>query len=603
MRHSRIFFCIAILTILGLVLSACEIEGGVPTPTVDMETPPDASTNEESLAAIEAREDTWSIGLINQPQNLYPYHASPTTERVASPITELLFPAPVLAYSYGYTTTEVLEQIPTLDNGGAEIQPVDVYLDAAGEITTTVTDVITQVDQLVVTYRWNPELHWSDGTPVTSEDSVFAYELARAAPPNNTAIDRLAQTVSYEAIDEHTTRAILQPDLTGVTYFLNYWTPLPRHLLEGMEPAEILDSDFARQPIGYGPYAIEERTTSEIRLVRNEHYFGPTPTVSEIAISFLPNLDLLRANILNGNLDVAMTDQIVPEQFEQLDQDVGNEQLQVTYTPNTIWEHIDFNLDVQLLQDIRVRRAILLGTNRQGMVNTIFDGHTPVLDSWVLPNQPEAAPSDGLTQYPYNPDAARELLDEGDYIDTDEDGIRSTSEGFPLTLELLTTDNTNNPVRSTIAEQFTQNMQEIGIDVIITEVPASDFFSVEGPLQRREFEMALFGWGASPNAGGLSLWSCNAIPSEQNGWRGENFSGWCFRNADRAIRTGVTTLDSEERRAAYIDQQEMWTREIPAMPLFQRLNVTLAAPNVQGIQPDTFAPLTWNITEWQRGEE
>lgn len=58
----------------------------------------------------------------------------------------------------------------------------DAYLDDAGGITTTVTQVITQVDQLIVTFHWNPALRWSDGQPVTADDLVFAYEAAKANP-------------------------------------------------------------------------------------------------------------------------------------------------------------------------------------------------------------------------------------------------------------------------------------------------------------------------------------------------------------------------------------------------------------------------------------
>src|SRR5205823_1667543 len=127
----------------------------------------------------------------------------------------------------------------------------------------------------VVTYHWNPDLRWSDGQPVTAADSVFAYELAKKTPPNDEAVDRLAATLRYEAVDEHTTRAILQPDVTGSTYFLNYWTPLPRHILKDIPSDRLRTSDFARMPVGYGPYAMKNRTRGEIQMVRNQYYFGP----------------------------------------------------------------------------------------------------------------------------------------------------------------------------------------------------------------------------------------------------------------------------------------------------------------------------------------
>ena len=249
------------LTCLSLLLAACAIEGGAPTATPITVAPTfgPAPTDAAVAAASAARDDTWAIGLLDQPRDLYPYARDAPSQRIAAPLTELLFPAPVLALNYTYTATGVLERIPSLENGDAALRKADVYLDAANNITTTVTDVITQVDQLVVTFHWNPKLSWSDGQPLTADDSVFAYELARAAPPSDEARDRLAQLTSYERVDDHTTRAILRPDLITPNYFLTYWTPLPRHVLKGVDPAKVRDSDFARTPIGYGPYMINRR--------------------------------------------------------------------------------------------------------------------------------------------------------------------------------------------------------------------------------------------------------------------------------------------------------------------------------------------------------
>src|SRR5690349_7634486 len=281
--------------LLVLVLTACSIEGGVPeVPPTEPVAPLPRPTDSVAAAALATRNDTWKIGLLDQPKDLYPYQPDSNSQRIAAPILELLFPSPILAFNYGYTTTGVLAQIPTIENGGAEVRKSDVYLDATGNITTTATQVVTQVDQLVVTYRWNPDLHWSDGQPVTAADSVFAYELAKKTPPNDEAVDRLAATLRYEVVDEHTTRAILRPDVTGSTYFLNYWTPLPQHILKNMPPDQLRKSDFAHKPIGYGPYAIQELAHGEMQMMRNQYYFGSSPKTSHLTISFLPNIDLLR---------------------------------------------------------------------------------------------------------------------------------------------------------------------------------------------------------------------------------------------------------------------------------------------------------------------
>ncbi|GAB4111861.1 MAG: peptide ABC transporter substrate-binding protein [Roseiflexaceae bacterium] len=593
------------LCLLLVSLVACEVEGGVerptPPPAAATDAPLDPTPMPTSAAvadAIQARRDTWVVGLLDVPPDLYPYPSGPAAARALAPINELLFPSPVLAINYTYTTTGVLERIPTFENGDAVITQADVYLDAAGTITTTVTDIITQVNQIEVTFRWNKQLRWSDGTPVTANDSLFAYELAKAAPPSNEAFLLLDQIASYEVIDEHTTRATLKPDITGQTYFLSYWTPLPRHLLEGVDPATLRSSPFARQPLGYGPYQIEQIMPGEIRLVRNPYYFGPPPRAERVTFLFLRDLDAIRANFANGNLDLAVTDRLTPDLLLDLQQ-LADDGVVIDYSANPIWEHIDFNLDVPILQDIRVRRAIAFGTNRQRMIDLLYNGQTNLLESWVLPDQAEAAPLDQITRYPYNPEEARKLLEEAGYTDPDGDGIRASQE-MTLTLQLFTSDG---PIRERTAALFQEDMRAIGIDIELITLTTGELFSPDGPLFQRQFELGLYAWVAGPDPGGLLLWSCLAVPSENNRWQGDNFAGWCFRDADRAIREATTTLDPQVRRDAYIRQQQLWTQEVPSLPLFQRASVAMMTTDVIGAQLDPLAPITWNIQQWQRQPE
>jgi peptide/nickel transport system substrate-binding protein len=592
-RYLSVFVC------FSLFLAACELEGGVPRPSEATPTPSLLQTGETIVPASAPSADTWGIGLLDEPRSLYPYPENAGAQRVAAPLTEMLFPTPILSLNYGYTATGVLERIPSLQNGDAQIGEAQVYLDPTGLITTTQTDVVTQVEQLIVTFRWNQKLRWSDGKPVTADDSVFAYELAKQSPPGDDARDRLERIATYEKVDDYTTRATLRPDIIEPTFFLNYWTPLPRHLLQGVAPDEVYRGDFAYAPIGYGPYAIDQRVQGEIRMVRNQHYFGPQPAAEQLVVSFMDGLDSLRAAFLNGNLDAATADRVPADQFKLLDADAASGAIRAIYLPNPVWAHLDFNLDVPTLQDIRVRRAIAHGANRQAMVDALFDGHSAVLESWVLPGQSEAAPLDQLTRYAYDPDQARALLDEAGYTVRD-GGVRASADGVTLTFQLLTVENKVSPILQEAAQMFKQDMQAIGIAVDISLLPPNQLFAGDGPLFQRQFDMALFAWIAGPDPGGLPLWSCNAVPSEQNGWTGDNFAGWCFRDANRAIRQAVTALDPQERKQAYLVQQQKWTQEVPALPLFQRLSVALVAPNLEGPQPDPLAPITWNIASWRR---
>ncbi|PDV99575.1 ABC transporter substrate-binding protein [Candidatus Chloroploca asiatica] len=589
------------------LLSACQVEGGVDR---RMTVAPTAmGTGElvaEATAAIEALVATAPpvvsagsvrIGLAAEPADLLPYHIDSADERVSAPLTELLFPSPLLLMGYTYTNTGVLERVPSFENGDVAFTQVEVYLDSLGLISPTPTETITTVEQINVTFHWNPDLVWSDGTPLTAEDSLFAYELARQINLGQETNDKLALLERYELVDPYTTRAVLKPDFVDPAYLSTYFTPLPRHLLADQPLADFMKSEFALKPVGYGPFMVERREPGSVRLIRNPFYPEANESITGISVVFRDNVDLLRTSVAGGSLDVVALNQPPPELLAALRADAEAGLLTVDAVNSPIWEHLDFNLDVAALQDIRVRRAIAHAINRDAMNATLLGDYGRVLESWIVPEQWAAVPLDQLTRYPFNPDLARQLLDEVGIVDTDGDGLREVA-GQPFILNLITTQ--GSPLRVATAEQIRDDLAAVGLGISVQELPTATLYSPEGQLFRRTFDLALFAWIAGPDPRGWERWSCAGVPNESNGWTGNNFSGWCFFEADRAIRMATTSLDRQERLAAYLKQQQLFTQEVPVLPLFQRVDLVLVNPTVLGIEADPTAPFTWNLMTWTR---
>ncbi len=363
----------------------------------------------------------------------------------------------------------MLERVPSAQNGDVSIGSVDVFLDAVGVITTTNTGVITQVQQLSVTYHWNPELTWADGTPVTADNSLFAYDLAKKVSLGQEADSRLALLDHYEKLDEHTTRAVLKPDFTDPAYITSYWTPLPRHLLKDVDPASFATSEFALLPVGYGPYTVDRRDQGNLRLKRNPHWPGPEPAAA-VSFIFRDSVDMLRGAVAGGSLDAASFELPGSAELAGLKEDAARGALRLAAVPSPIWEHLDFNLDVPLLQDIHVRRAIAQAIDRRKMIDTLLGGYGDVLESWVVPGQWAAAPLDQITRYPYSPDDARRLLDEFGYTDSNGDGMRDL-DGLPLSVSLLTT--AGSTLRQEVTDQITADLAAVGVTLQVSTVPGS----------------------------------------------------------------------------------------------------------------------------------
>ncbi len=588
----------------AIILMSCAIEGGV-IPTVEpaaLPTVPPATAApmvaQPSAEPSASQETGLRIGLSLAPADLLPYHSDVSDERVTAPLSELLFPAPLLALGYAYTTTGVLDQVPSLENGGISFNSVQLYLDSSGFITTTVTEAVTNVQQISVTFRWNRNLRWSDGTPLTADDSLFAYELARQISLGQEADSRLGLLERYEKIDDYTTRAVLQPNVTDPAYLTSYWTPLPRHLLADSKAADLLTSDFALSPIGYGPYQIQRRDISRTRLERNPYYFNAPPAVESVTFVFRDNDPaVLISAVAGGSLDLALISQPDAALFSALKAEMANGKVALSSTAEPIWEHLDFNLDLPLLQDIRVRRAIAHAINRPALAARLLGGYGGILESWVMPEQWAAASLDQLTRYPFDPETAKRLLDEAGFSDSDGDGVRER-EGQPLVLRLLTTVNT--ALHQDSAAQISADLAAIGITIETRSLPSEELYSPDGPLFRREFDLALFAWIATPDPRGWERWSCAGVPNEANGYTGNNFPGWCFFEADQAIRIATTALGRDERAAAYLRQQQLFTQELPLVPLFQRVSIAVSSPTLIGLELDETAPFTWNLVRWSR---
>ncbi len=585
----RILF--QLMTLIGLIaLVACEVrlDGPAQTPTIVEPV--------STMAPTSVPEQVLRIGMVYEPPDLLPYHATPADERMTGPLAELIFPSPLLAVDFTLRNAGALERVPDIANGDVVTATVTVFRDELGQITETETENVDEVVQLSITYRWNPALRWADGTPVTADDSVFAYELAQQLDLGQAAAIRLAAIERYEKIDDYTTRAVLKPDVTDPAYLLSYWTPLPRHILATTDPQQLFQSAFARMPVGYGPYTAQSFDGAVLELARNPHYSGPPVAFDRILVAFRNDPRQLIELAQNGSLDLVFIEQPTPALMAELKQIADQKTLQLLTSPNTIWEHLDFNLDVPLLQDIRVRRAIAHAINRPLLVEQLLGGYGRVLESWVLPGQFGEPPLDQITRYPYDPDQARRLLDEAGIIDTDGDGWREF-DGLPVDLSLVSS--ANSPLREQVGEQIVADLERVGLKVELTLLPASELYSIDGPLYRRTFQMALFAWIAGAHPRGWELWSCAGVPDETNNWTGNNFAGWCFFEANEAISAATTSLDPAEQQAAYLRQQQLFTQELPVLPLFQRIDVVIAQPALRGLSLNPTAPFTWNISEWR----
>ena len=235
-----------------------------------------------------------------------------------------------------------------------------------------------------------------------------------------------------------------------------------------------LDNQAPTNPGLYnGPYRVTGYDTgSRIVLERNPAWSGVRPSFDRIVIKAIANTAALQTNLLSGDVDmvpgegVGLTlDQVLALQKQYPDR------FAYAYKPNLSYTHIDLQLANPILADIRVRRALLLGIDRQSMVDRLMGGRVPVANSFISPLEPIY--SADVPTYPYDPDHARALLTEAGWT-PNEDGIRRNATGQRLSLEFSTS--TGIRSRELLQQVMQSEWRRIGIETTIRNEPPRTLF-------------------------------------------------------------------------------------------------------------------------------
>lgn len=533
-----------------------------------------------------------------------------------------------------------IEKLPSLADDDATIVTVavaagDIVVDANGDVGTleagmslnsasgeTVEfdgETAVEMEQMVVDFTLQP-LVWEDGVPVTADDSVYGFEMASDpdTPSGKFVIER---TASYEATGDLSVTWTGVPGYLDSTYFTNIWQPLPRHAWGSFSAAELVEAEEStRMPLANGPFRIEEWVAGDsIRLVRNENYYRADeglPKLESVTFKFIADTNQLVAQLLAGQCDIGTQDGLDVTQSPFLIEAESQGLLTPYFQTGTVFEHIDFGIDPieeyantrpDWFEDVRVRQAMTMCTDRQSMVDNILYGRSEVIHTYI----PSVHPlyPDGLTEWPYDVEAANALLDEVGWVDSDGDGIREHEDGTPFGVTLGTT--VGNEMRQQLTQIFKENMTDCGIDIELYYLPASEWFAngPEGPLFGRKFDLGEFAWltGVEPSCG---LYLSSQIPGDPElvnpktgenylDWGGANETGWVNEAYDEACNIAVSSLPgTAEYEESHKEAQRIFSEDVPVIPLFLRLKVAAARTDICnfGVDPTQNSEL-YNLFE------
>ncbi len=458
---------------------------------------------------------------------------------------------------------------------------------------------------VAVTYTIHPDATWADGTPVTTEDVLFTWNLGREPAAGFVGQEGYSDILSIDVKDERT--FTLHVNKLDYQYqSLNGFAVLPAHVEgsaiddpENYRHQTAFDRDPTNPGLWNGPYRVTAvETGSYIVLERNPYWWGEEPQFDRITVRSIENTSALQANLLSGSVDY------VPGELGlSLDQGIYlqerfGERYDVVFKPGLQYEHIDVLLSNPILADVRVRRALLYAADRAAIVASLFDGKNIVANGFVHPLDPMHA--DDLPTYPYDPDKARELLEEAGWTTIGADGVRRNAAGDRLSLTLMST--AGNYERGLVEQVLQYEWRQIGIETIIENQPPRVLFG--NTISRREYKaLALFAWFSSPENLPKSTLYSTRIPTAENGWSGQNYTGFSDPEVDRLIDEAEVELDADRRKELWRQLQVIYADQLPVLPLYFRASAYVTPHWLTGVRPtgNQFPSTLW-VEEWRASD-
>jgi len=517
-------------------------------------------------AATVARAAELKIGMSQFPSSFNPHFDAAVAKSYALQMTQ----RPITAYDQDWELICLLcIEIPTLENGQAKLET----LSDGGQ-------------GIAVTYRLQPEATWGDGTPVTSADMVFTWEAGRHPKSGFGNFEIFRRMLAVDVIDEKT--FTLHVDRVDFTYSAAPFELLPAHLERAVfevDPAayrnrSTYETDTTNPGLAFGPYRIVEVVPgSRIVLVPNPTWWGTPPAFERITLLVIENTAALEANLLSGAIDM-----IAGELGVTIDQALAFEKrhgdrFNIVYKPGLIYEHVDLNSANPILTDKRVRHALIHGLDREALNRTLFGGKQPVAQTSVSPLDWVYDPD--VPSYDFDPERAKALLEEAGWI-PGAGGMRQNASGERLTLELMTT--AGNRSRELVSQVLQSQWRELGIDARIRNEPARVFFGET--LNKRKFTgAAMYAWVSSPeNVPRTTLYS-DQIPTAENNWAGQNYSGLANAEMDAVIDAIDIELDRGKRKALWSRLQHLYAEELQIIPLYWRASSFILPKWLKGVRP------------------
>ncbi|MBV8497368.1 MAG: peptide ABC transporter substrate-binding protein [Gammaproteobacteria bacterium] len=452
------------------------------------------------------------------------------------------------------------------------------------------------------TWQLRPNVLWHDGTPLTSEDVVFSWQVAIAPDVPYKQREAASLIDDIQPLDEHSFVIHWKGFFLGADHLtVRDLFLLPEHILEpsfdGDRTTFVNSTYWNTSFVGLGPYRLTSWTPgASVQLEAFDGFYGDSPRIKSITVRFIEDTNTELASLLGGQTDVQLGRSLGLEDALVLKNqwESAGEGKVLTY-PRGIFE-IRFAPNDNRVADARVRQALYYGMDRQGIVNNLYSGLVDVANSYM---NPEADGFDVIdartTKYPYDPARAAALLADMGWRPAGDGMLRtSAGDGFDLPFSTTAGDEERTTLQTAIANMWSTlgfNVQIQNVPTTVENSPDYQFLTTDLSGVATDFDSNV------PRIDGREL------RTPQNP-RGTNVWGEVNPEIDRLLDQWRRTTDEAASIQLQADVIHQVSEDLRILPINYRVEVVAVRSGVTGVPVRTEVlgnNSAWNVEDWDRG--
>ncbi|HSA55287.1 MAG TPA: peptide ABC transporter substrate-binding protein [Gemmatimonadaceae bacterium] len=419
-------------------------------------------------------------------------------------------------------------------------------------------------DSLSITFHLDPRARWHDGRPVTASDVRFSVELYQ--DPKVVAYDasNFANVDSISVRDSVTAVAWFRERSPEQFFrFVYYLWVMPEHRLRDIDRAALAQSEFARNPIGSGPFRfVRWEPRQVIELVADSGHYRGRPKLDRVIFSLQRDVTPAMTAVLAGEADFR---EVIPPDF--VAPVAKSPEVRAVPYRSLNYGFLAFNQRARgsdtrphpLFQSRELRRALAMALDRRAMVQNLFDSTGRLNLGPFTRGIAEADTT--LPQIPYDTAAAQQLLDSLGWRDGNGDGVRER-QGTSLRFDLLVP--TSSTPRRRLAVLLQEQLRRVGAAVDVREADPS---ATQSLLETGQYDSYIHFVQTSPSAGSIRDGWTRPSPDR----RIQNPTQYGNRVVDAVVDSALAELDPVRRRMLLHRAYGLIAEDAPAVWLYEMI--------------------------------